>query len=381
MLSILPVLAGAFYVGAADFDYEQMIEITDVQAIKAAKKWEIGVTFNLIPDMPKGVKIMFTLQRTSTNQDVESFPFILEDENRKNIKVKFTPRVRVSVENYQLKTEIPPDQIAEVQRAFEAKPKRFPAADAPWPWNHAYKKFMIGTEKDEELERKEVKKYVLEKMGKIRELDDEAAAELEKAKDGKAYVKKDKTVNVEALRKFLVDWAKRLAAEQQVLKEADDFITSKYYEVYLHLLDLSRMVAKRYYLKNGDTAAFLRKQQMKIEDLKLPTIEGFDFSYIYKVSSESIKDKCGKISSLLEFKSPDEALKPSEGKAEGAPDSKAEPKKKEKTGESDSTTEEGGKKAGGSDVSETDSPKEEKPAKAEGKKKESPKKKKTGKSS
>src|SRR6266545_4559906 len=180
--ALLPCLAGDVP------KYGRMVEILKVESIRSKedqKRFNLEVTFNLIPDLPKGVEVEFELQRQGLKVG-DSFLFRLENDNRKNIKVTFNPKDRLTKDNYTFMTRIHLDkQTPEVRKALESKPARFPVDQVPWPHTHVEQAFDVGTAEDEAREQTEVKVYFEGLLDKILALNEEGVNEVEKLKGGK----------------------------------------------------------------------------------------------------------------------------------------------------------------------------------------------------
>jgi hypothetical protein len=323
------ILIGAFGVtGADELGYDKMVEIVKVVPTRVkGKAWEIETTFNLVPDMPKGVKINFTLKRDRDGMDVEAFHFTLADENRKGIKQKWTPKDRLSVGEYYFSTDIVlADQTKDTQKAIEKNEKRFPPKSAPWNYQHTYEgaKFQVGTKDDEKAEFEEVKTFLMARTDKLIELNGEMLDELDKAGEGTAYSKSGK-LDIAAFKKYLNGWGKKVATEQKLVREADPGIyLAKYFAEQTEVLELGKMVAKRGF-RGTEVIDLLKKSGLGIADLPVPTFESekdegrltLDVNYSRKVSGKGLQDRYNQIQRKLGIKVEEEGEGEKAGAVEG----------------------------------------------------------------
>src|SRR5688572_1358000 len=100
--ALLPALPGDV------IKYERMVEILKVQPVRSKenpKNHNLEVTFNLVPDLPRGVEIEWELQRGGLKVG-ETLNFRLENDNRKNIKWTFKPSERLTKDRYTFMTRI-----------------------------------------------------------------------------------------------------------------------------------------------------------------------------------------------------------------------------------------------------------------------------------
>ncbi len=294
------VLVGALdlAVPPEDLQYERMVEVLKVQVSpsKEPRRHNLEITFNLLPDMPKGVKVFFELERDGTAQEDESgtpvfFPFLLENENRKSIKVVWTPKTRLTCDSYMLKTRIPlAEQSPEVQKLIRANTKRFPEKYDPWYWNHANQEFKVGTPEQAAAEYKEVQDFVEGKIAAILELNNDAMTELEKVSAGEAHVKAGKLAP-ESLRKSMTDWINRMTKVQKSIRDAlhDDpgLYVTKYSQVHLNLVNFGKLVAKR--ISKVELKKVCDKYGVAISALKLPSPTGFEPNYMTGTSVAEIQ--------------------------------------------------------------------------------------------
>ena len=352
------VLAGGlgFLASSEQIDYDKIVELVKVNAVvaKEAKHYDLAVTFNLPPDIPKGIKIFFELQRdgvpvTDPNGKAETFAFILATENRKGAKFTWTPKVRLTVNKYNFQTSIPvADQSPEVKKAIQGLAKRFPPTMDPWSYSHAYMEFKVGTDAEAEAEGEEVKEFIESKMDAIIELNNEAMDEMEKVKSGEAHVKSDK-LTPDSLKKFLLDWTGRLAEVQKSIAEAivtdPGLYTERFQPVHSELSDLGRMIAKR--ISRIELKRTLDKYKVPMGAIKLGTVSGFDPNYPHGTSAQQVKDRCASIARLLDPKAAQEDGEGAEekageegGKSAGNPEGES----KEDPGGEAKSSDDGGKK-------------------------------------
>src|SRR5258705_13802658 len=110
MITLGFVLAATLPLGGAQekTGHDKMVEIVKVEALpsKTPKRQTLSITFNLIPDLPKGVKVEFELQCQSIKVG-DPLIYTLENETRKNIRMTWTPKDRLIVDKYVLVTRIP----------------------------------------------------------------------------------------------------------------------------------------------------------------------------------------------------------------------------------------------------------------------------------
>ena len=327
--------------------YERMVEILKVQPVRSKenpKSHSLEVTFNLIPDLPKGVEIEFELQRgDGTGKVGETVNFRLENDNRKNIKWTFKPSQRLTKDRYTFMIRIPPDrQTPEVRKALEAKPNRFPPDQPGWPFAYPDQTFEVGTAEDEAAEAAEVKEFFEARLDKIVTLNGEGVDELEKFKSGE--------IKEEALKKFLTGWMGRMAGIQRDVNgfvDKEPGLYAKHTQLCLEVQRLGRMVAKR--IARSELPESLKKGAGR-----LPTVEGFDANFAYRVAGPTIQAQVKKIEAILD----PEAAKEEAGAKDGSDADAKDAEGSEKAAEKD---------AGKKDEAEKDKDKSETPA-PEGKK-------------
>jgi hypothetical protein len=292
--------------------YDRFVEIVKAQAVPApgaAHRHVVEITFNLVPDLPKGVKIQFELQRQGEQVGDPMF-YTLENETRKGLKIAWKPKDRLTTDKYVLVTRIPlADQTPEVRQALSAKPTRFPPDSDPWPFSHVQKEFQVGTAEDEAAEAAEVKKFVEDNVEKLLALNNEGVEELEKHLTGK--------FNQEALKKYLTGWMVRMG---QVQREVNDFqlkepgLFTKHQKLHHELAQLGRMVGKR--ITKIDLGGILKKNNIATTAFPLPSAPGFDGNFPYLVNGPKIKQQYEMIDRLLNPEGTETAEK--EGAEEGA---------------------------------------------------------------
>lgn len=301
--------------------YPSLVEIVKVEAKPVAGgrgRYKLEVTFNLIPEVPRGAKVEFELQRDGFAVG-DSFAYVLETEVRKNLRTTFTPKSRLVTDKYYFMTTLPLDQqSAEVRRAVEAKPARFPPEHKPWPMNHPQQAIPIGTAEDEAAEKKEVADFVSGNMEKLLDLNEKAMDELEKQGAGK--------LDQAALKKFLEQWMKDVTQVQKDVKafeEKEPGLHFKCQKVYEELVALSKMVAKR--ITKNEVPALLKKNNVLPASFKLPVVADFDANYRFRANASDIEERCQKIDALLDPESAPEASAAAEAEAGKAKDGEAAP--------------------------------------------------------
>jgi len=301
-VGIVSVVALAAFGGLEkEIGFEPMVEVVRVQSARAAggaKRTALEITFNLVPDLPKGVRVVFELQRGGLSVHDENGAnvtqvFTLDSEVRNNLKLAWTPKVRLTCDKYILTTKIPlREQTPEVRMAIEGKSKRFPLEFDPWPWHHPKQEFLVGTPQDELAEAAEAREYFGAQKDKLIELNNEAVDEVEKAKSGKG--------EPEALKKFLSGWMGRMAAVQKSLSEYPDKepgLYSKNLKLHREVQDLGRMVAKR--VVRTELTGFLKSKGLVANALRLPAVEGFDATFQYAADGFRIRQRVDTILLLL----------------------------------------------------------------------------------
>jgi len=341
---ILPAMLPCLTVGDT-ITYGKMVEILKVQAVRSKedpKRVSLEITFNLIPDLPKGIEVEFELQRQGLKVG-ESLLYRLDNDNRKNIKITFNSKERLTRDKYTFMTRISPDkQTPEVRKALEAKPQRFPPDQVPWPYAHVDQAVAVGTDEDEARESAEVKAYFEGQVEKILDLNEEGVNELEKLKTGKTAD--------EAFKKFLTGWMGRMATVQ---KDVADYLVRepglyfKNMKLHAEVQELGRMVAKR--VSKAELADYLKK---KGSTFKLPPVDGFDDRYRFTAGAKQIEDRYTKIGKILNPDAPaeEEAQAGDDSSKNGGGSEKDAGKDAEKKDDSDKVK------------SDTPAPEEKKPA-------------------
>jgi hypothetical protein len=376
MITFGLLLAGTVTVSAPldQNPYERMVEILKVQVApaKEPRRHELEITFNVVPDMPKGVVIFFGLERNQIPVNDESsapviHSFKLENDNRKNIKVRWTPKARLTCDKYMVKTSVPlPEQTEEVKKALQTNNKRFPEKYDPWPWTHTYMEFAVGTPEQEAAEYKEVTEFVEKRIEEALNLNNEAMDEFEKVAAGQAHVKAGK-LDVDSLRKFMGSWMTRMAKVQGAIGEVvltdPGLYDAKYLQVHANLVALGQMIGKR--IRQTELKKVVEKNgvAMTAFNSKLPAVAGFMSNYSFSTSAAEIDRKQKDLKKNLWYAAPGrkpEEIYPEEKEEESAADAAdSKDAKKDKDG-ADAAKDDGSKNE--------DPPKDDNPPKKDTKK-------------
>jgi len=277
--------------------FEPQVEILKVEVSPPLpgnpRRRTLTVTFNVPPDFPRGIKINFELLRQgpAVGKPVQ---FTLENEIRKNIKVILGPNERLTADKYCISTSFPlADQSPEVRKFLEGRPQRFPPEYAPsWDYAHMTQEFVVGTPEDEAAELEEFARFAEANMEKILDLNNQGMDELEKVKQG--------SLDQEALKKFMAGWMGGMAEVQQKMiayPDSEPGLYFKFQRIHQELLELARMVSRR--ITRIELGNVLRKHNLTLTALRLPTVAGFDPNYRFRVAASDLEVRYAKISALL----------------------------------------------------------------------------------
>ncbi|MBI4586486.1 MAG: hypothetical protein HY717_20945 [Planctomycetes bacterium] len=329
---VVRAMAGGLVVAAAakgfakdDVKYGKIVELLTLKAAPAKdnpKLTTIEIVFNLSPDLPKDVKMEFELEYQS--EELEKAYFQLKDENRKNLKLSFTPKTRLAVDEYFLRTRVRLDQQAEaVKEAILKKEKVFPPDQEPWPMYYPDKPIKVGSKKDKEAEDQEVKEYFQRSCDALMELSNEFMEAMEAMDKGEKFVS-EKKIDQKPLVDFILGWMKKMGEQQAALEnyaKAEPALVRKRPVAYGYLGELGRMIAKRCY--RDTLPKILAKYGSNLANLKITADKNFISSYRFRVRPVDLENKYKEIARLTGFgeegeEGEEEPEGPKPGEGEGA---------------------------------------------------------------
>ncbi len=306
--------------------YVPVVEILkiDVSPVPGkAKRHKLDILFNLAPEAAKGIKVSFELQRDGNKivmkwaggNPIEQFQFTLENEVRKGLKVSILPDERlVSGEYFIVTSTALTDQSPEVRKVIEGKPQRFPVDGHPWPTAHEKQKFTLGNAEEQAAELAEMKNFAEANVDGFLELNNEAMERFEAAAE-------DPKMDTAALKKFLEDWMKRMAAAQsKVNKFLDEErgLCVIFPKAHFEVQEIGRMIAKR--ITKTELGNLLKKKNLAPASVRPANVAGSvcDANYRYTPSAAAIEKRYNDLLRLVDPKGEVPAASPDDPDAEKA---------------------------------------------------------------
>lgn len=333
---------------ADEINYEPLVEITKIQVNRApgkARQFSVELTFNLAPEAPKGLNIHFQLLQQGIPLE-EVMVYTLASDVRKNLKFTLAPKESIGIDTYFVRAKYPvEDQTPEVQKALEAKPKRFPPESTPWGWDYQKQEFKVGTEADEAEEFGEFKAMILGHVEKLTDLHGSGVGEVAKASGG--------AVNKDKLKTFFSKWMKdvgAIQAEMATFPDRQPGLYRKYAKTVIDVVEYGRMVGR--HVMRQELDAVLKKNNLTQRALQLPPNSEFDAGYRYKVTPTGLVKKVDLIKEFLVPASADPKIPP-------APPEEGDPAKGEGSKEDGGAKPEGDKAGDGEKAEPKDEGKEQ----------------------
>jgi hypothetical protein len=296
-------------------DYSKVVEIHKVDVLdgvrtakpgkrrskKDSRRKTLEITFSANADVPKGAIILFELEYRGLPFG-QPKKFKLKTDNRNNLKLLWSPKFRLPVDEYYLWSKMPMEfQSKSVRQAIKKKKTSFPESWEPWGTYHLELPFKVGSEADAKAERREIKDYFRKGCDVLIGLNGDFLDLCDEVEAGDKHVNGGK-VDLGAFSKDVTAWMKKMAEVQKSIfrfLEKEPGLYKKAEGAHIELGNLSKMVAKRCLrVKLKET---LEKYEFKISDLKVPGIEGLDPNVRGRVNVRDLKRKYDRVAQLSGF--------------------------------------------------------------------------------